>query len=176
MHERCGSAQVVREAAREFPGQPRFVTALLFALACTVVGLPCAPAFGETQAVDASSAQLSAPVSAAPRTPQRRDPAAALARRLDLDAQQTAAVRRLLAKRQAEVRSLWTHGTVAAEDRVGVVKAINERTAARIRALLNEQQKKAYFQPKPDAGPDNGNRPSVEQWMSISRSQRPVAK
>ena len=131
---------------------------LLASFACTVAGLPGARA-GDAAAV---------PV--APHAARTRDPATALAKRLDLDAQQTSAVRRLLVSRQADLRALWTNSPVAAEDRIGAIKAINARTESQIRELLTEEQRKRYFQPKPNETPPDSSRPSVEYWLNASRA------
>ncbi len=130
---------------------------LLASFACGVAGLPGARA-GDAVAV-----------TAAPQATRTRDPATALAKRLDLNAQQTSEVRQLLVSRQADMRALWTNNTVAAEDRIGAIKAINARTESQIRELLTEEQRKRYFQPKPSEAPADGTRPSVEHWLNASR-------
>ena len=130
---------------------------LLASFACAVAGLPGARAGDATVATEA------------PQAARMRDPATALAKRLDLNAQQTSEVRRLLVSRQTDMRALWTNNTVAAEDRVGAIKAINARTESQIRELLTEEQRKRYFQPKPNETPADGTRPSVEHWLNVSR-------
>jgi hypothetical protein len=52
---------------------------------------------------------------------------------------------------------------------VAAIHAINDRTAARIRAVLNDEQKKLYGQPLPrDVGAGKG-KPGVEDWQKALR-------
>jgi len=144
------------------------VYAPLLALACVLAGT--AP----VRAADAVTAEPEAAqrVTQLHRTPPARDPAAAFAKRLDLDAQQQAQVKRLLAIRQAQIRNVWSDPSIAADDRVGAVKAINEKTEAQIRALLTEEQRKRYFQPRPSGSPATDPKPSVEEWLNVTRPRK----
>jgi hypothetical protein len=154
-------------AARAMWTQPRksWVVYLLVVLTSAVAVM--VPA----QAGDESSAATDAPppVRRAHPNLHTRDPAAAFAKHLDLDATQTAEVRRLLAIRQARIRAVWTDTAIAADDRVGAVKAINENTQAQIRALLTEEQQKNYIQPRPGESPAADSKLSVAEWMNVNR-------
>jgi hypothetical protein len=124
-------------------------------------------------AVDESAAGTDAPPPVRRAHPRpTRDPAAALAKRLDLNVKQTAEVRRLLVIRQARMRAVWTDAAIAADDRVGAVKAINEKTEAQIRALLTEEQRKKYFQPRPSGSLATDPQPSVEEWLNVNRPRQ----
>jgi hypothetical protein len=154
-------------AARAVWTQPRksWAVCLLVVLTSAIAGT--VPA----HAVDESSAGTDAPPPvrrAHPNLPAR-DPAAAFAKRLNLDATQTVAVRRLLTIRQARIRAVWTDTAIAADDRVGAVKAINENTQAQIRALLTEEQKKNYIQPRPSESLATDSKLSVAEWMNVNR-------
>jgi hypothetical protein len=94
-----------------------------------------------------------------------RDPAAAFAKRLDLEPKQQAQVRRLLEIRQTQMRTVWTNPAIDAGDRVGAVKAINEKTVAQIRALLTDEQRKKYFQPRPIGSLQTEPTLSVADWL-----------
>ena len=143
----------------------------LLALACVLAGT--AP----VRAADAGAAEPGAPprVTDSPRKPPARDPATAFAQRLGLDAKQQAQVRRLLAIQQAQIRSVWSDPSIAADDRVGAVKAINAKTVEQIRSLLTEEQKEKYFQPQPPGSAPTEPGPSVEDWMHALRPRNPDA-
>jgi hypothetical protein len=117
------------------------------------------------------SVRFAHPAARAHTMPHARDPAAAFAKRLDLDATQQAQVRRLLENRLAQMRRVWTNPAIDAGDRVGAVKAINEKTAAQIRALLTDEQRKKYFQPRPIGSPATEPTPSVAEWLSAGRAE-----
>jgi len=156
-------------AARPAPRTIRTACAPLIALACALAGT------GPARAEDVGVVSPSAPPPAthAQRASRSRDPAAVLAQRLDLDAKQRAQVRRLLAVRQAEIRRVWTNPAIAGSDRVGAVKAINDKTMAQIRALLTEEQKTKYFQPRPAGSPAREPQPSMEDWLDATRPRNP---
>jgi hypothetical protein len=147
------------------------VYAPLLALACVLAGT--AP----VHAADAGGAEPDAPppVTHAQRKPPARDPAAALAKRLDLDAKQQAQVRKLLAIQQAQIRRVWSDPSIDGDDRVGAIKAINAKTVEQIRSLLTEEQKLKYFQPRPVGSPATQPGPIVEDWMHALRPQNPDA-
>jgi hypothetical protein len=150
----------------------RTACAPLLALACMLAG--AAP----VRAADAGAAEpeAAAPAAQAARKPPARDAAATFAKRLGLDAKQEVQVRRLLAIQQAQVRKLWRDPSIAADDRVGAVKAINAKTIDQIRSLLTEEQKQKYFQPKSPESPALESGRSVEDWMhALSKPQNPDA-
>lgn len=125
------------------------------------------------RAADAGVADPNAPprvLNTHTRSPQR-DPAAALAKRLDLDAKQQAQVRRLLTIQQAQIRNVWRDPSIDGDDRVGAVKAISARTVERIRSLLTEEQKQKYFQPRPSGSPPAAPGRSVADWLQALRPQ-----
>jgi hypothetical protein len=144
---------------------------LCVALMCTGALLPVLARAAENGAASSDApppVSFAHPTSHAHPMPHARDPAAALAKRLDLDPQQHAQVRRLLENRQAQMRRVWTNPAIDAGDRVGAVKAINDKTAAQIRALLTEEQKKSYFQPRPIGSPPTEPTPSVADWLKAT--------
>jgi hypothetical protein len=141
------------------------VCATLIALASALAGT------GPARAADEGTVSPSSrpPVARAQRGLRSRDPAAVLAQRLDLDPKQQAQVQRLLAMRQAQIRGVWTNPGIAGDDRIGAVKAINDRTVAQIRALLTDEQKTRYFQPRPAGSPAKEAQPSVQDWLNATR-------
>jgi hypothetical protein len=147
------------------------VYAPLLALACAFA--PAAP----VRAADPGAAQPDAPPRVANTHPKppARDSAAVFAKRLDLDAVQEARVRRLLVMQQVQIRRLWSDPSIAGDDRIAAVKAINAKTVAQIRALLTEEQKQKYFQPLPAGSPAAEPGPSVADWLHALRPQNPDA-
>jgi hypothetical protein len=144
---------------------------LLVVLGCAAAGT--VPAQTEESA---AAADAPAPVRRAHPNMRTRDPAAVLAKRLDLKPKQTAEVRRLLVNNQKKMRAVWNDAAIAPDNRIGAVKAINEKTQAQIRELLTEDQKKKYFQPRPDGSPANNNpQPSVAEWLNVSRPLQQVS-
>jgi hypothetical protein len=147
----------------------RLAYAPIIALACALAGP--APAC----AAEEDAPGPVAPVPAAPRhrAPHSQDAAAAFAKRLNLDAKQQAQVRRLLVARQSQIRRVWNDPAIPGDERVGAVKSINEGTEAQIRALLTEEQRQHYIQPRPAGPQPNEPQPSVEDWQNAIRHQHP---
>jgi hypothetical protein len=61
------------------------------------------------------------------------------------------------------VSNIWSDPKLLPAERTPATRALQERTADQIRAILSEQQKKLYNPPKPqgDAPPS----PNVADWM-----------
>ncbi len=111
------------------------------------------------------------------RLPSRRQPGSSLDERvtamaiaLDLDGEQRSQLRRVLERQRARIAGLWNDTTIPAARRISATQAISELTADRIRALLNDAQKKRYDAPRHarSAAPSPGDR-SVEDWMNVGR-------
>jgi hypothetical protein len=113
------------------------------------------------------------PISRPHAVPRARDPAAAFAKRLDLDPKQQAQLRGLLEIRRSQIRRVWADPAIAGDDRVGAVKAINEKTVTQIRALLTADQRKKYFQPRPNGSPATEPTLSVADWLKASGPKNP---
>jgi hypothetical protein len=88
---------------------------------------------------------------------------------LNLDATQKSELRKVLEAQREQVRLLWNDSAAPAAYRVSATRAISDQTADRIRALLNEEQKKKYNPPgRPhDTGTDSA-KPGVEDWMNAT--------
>jgi hypothetical protein len=134
--------------------------------ACAFVGSGAAAA--DDAATAAAPAQVSA--QASPRPPSHPTAGGTLdhrvnvlARALDLDAGQRAELREILGDQRQAVIKIWSDPVLLSAERVPATRAVEERTAERIRAILNDEQKKRYNPPKPkgtEAPPAN-----VEAWM-----------
>jgi uncharacterized membrane protein len=90
------------------------------------------------------------------------------ARELALDANQQAQLKGLLAEQREQVQRLWTDTTIPPAQRIHATKAIEDATADRIRAMLNEEQRKKYNPPRPPHDKlIETQSTSVEDWMQV---------
>jgi hypothetical protein len=92
-----------------------------------------------------------------------------LTRELGLNAGQQGRVRKVLEMQREEVARVWNDTSIPAARRVSATQAIGDRTAARIRALLTEEQRKRYIKPRRRdvaVGTAGGD---TESWMSADR-------
>ncbi len=101
--------------------------------------------------------------------PSAEDRLQGLVKGLKLDAAQQAEVRRALEAQREAIRRLTSAPADPEVPRVAAIHAITDRTTERIRAVLNEEQKKLYSQPLPhDFAPGEG-KPGVEEWLNALR-------
>jgi hypothetical protein len=149
--------------SRRAPWRPMVCATLA---ACAFVGSGAAAA--DDAATAAAPAQV--PAQPLPRPPSQRRAGGTLdhrlkvlAKALDLDAGQRAELREILEDQRQAVTKIWSDPALLSAERVPATRAVEERTAERIRAILNDEQKKRYNPPKPQgtqAPPAN-----VEAWM-----------
>lgn len=136
--------------------------------ACTFVGSGAADADDAATAAAPAPAQVPAQPSPRPSSQPRAGGTLdhrlkVLAKALDLDAGQRAELREILEDQRQAVTKIWSNPALLSAERVPATRAVEERTAERIRAILNDEQKKRYNPPKPQgtqAPPAN-----VEAWM-----------
>jgi Spy/CpxP family protein refolding chaperone len=105
--------------------------------------------------------------------PNLRDRVSVLTKALNLDPSQQAQLRSVLEDQREAVRRIWSDTTAPAAYRIAATQAIGEKTADRIRAFLNDEQRKKYNPPRPvmqDARANPGQR-SVEDWMNATRAK-----
>jgi hypothetical protein len=131
-----------------------------------------AEAAGAARAVDDSEAAAPVPQDTAHRR-KRASPldrrVMLLARELGLDATQQAQVKKVLEAQREQVARLWNDKSIPAARRVSATQAIGDRTADRIRALLNDEQRKRYIKPRHRdvaVGTAGGD---VESWMNAGK-------
>jgi hypothetical protein len=85
-----------------------------------------------------------------------------LTKALDLDPRQQEGLRKILQSQREQVMKAWSDASVAPAYRVAATQAIEDGTADRIRALLNDEQRKKYNPPRQaHQAPGSG----VEEWM-----------
>ncbi|MGH8314970.1 MAG: hypothetical protein ACRETU_07445 [Steroidobacterales bacterium] len=92
-----------------------------------------------------------------------------LAKALDLDVKQQSELRNLLEAQREQVMRVWNDTSLPAANRISATRAIGDKTAEQIRALLNEEQRKKYNPPaqRRDPAPDSSSR-TVEDWMQAT--------
>ena len=95
---------------------------------------------------------------------------ATLSKALDLNAEQQSMLRAALEQQRAEIERVWNDPSVPAAYRVGATRAITDRTADRIRAFLNDEQKKKY-NPPPRQEQNAATSTDVEAWMKATRAR-----
>ncbi len=89
-----------------------------------------------------------------------------LAAELSLDPGQQAAVRRLLLQQREQTLKVWRNDAVPSAVRIKATHGIADRTAEQIRALLNDEQRSRYIQPRNREAEQNLASGDVESWMA----------
>jgi hypothetical protein len=92
-----------------------------------------------------------------------------LTRELGLSATQQAQVKKVLERQREDVTRVWNDSSIPAARRVSATQGIGDRTADRIRALLNEEQRQKYMKPRQRevaVGTAGGD---AESWMGARR-------
>ena len=122
-------------------------------------------------------AQVAGAASPAPRThrghrrPTIDDRVKVLAKNLELNETQQAAVKKILEQRQQETLRIRRDPSISGSTRIDQFRALQDKTVQRIRAVLNEEQRKKYdplavrrVQPAPQQR-------SVEDWLKVTTPQ-----
>lgn len=94
-----------------------------------------------------------------------------IAHGLDLDPSQQERLRQILVDQRRHIMQLRGGGSAVSGDVAGTMLAIYDQTRARIRAMLNEEQRKKY----PAAVPPEQTAPAqadLQHWMQIQESLR----
>jgi hypothetical protein len=86
-----------------------------------------------------------------------------LAKALQLDARQRTELLTILESQRETVRKIWSDPALLPAERTPATRAVQERTADQIRAILSAEQKKRYNPPKPQGA--EPPLPDVEDWM-----------
>jgi hypothetical protein len=105
------------------------------------------------------------------RSPTIEDRVRVLAKSLELSEAQHAAVIKILEDRQQQTLRIRQNTTISGSARIAQFRALQDNTVMRIRAVLNEEQKKKYdplamrrVAPAPD-------QKSVEDWLKVTNPQ-----
>jgi hypothetical protein len=91
---------------------------------------------------------------------------------LDLDDTQKAGVKAILERQQMRTRQLQLDSNISGEERINRFRALQQETVARIRALLNDEQKKKY-DPLNHSSQDAASDKYLDQW--VKNHQRSAA-
>lgn len=86
---------------------------------------------------------------------------------LNLDPAQQAGVKAVLERQQREARQIQFDQSLLGAERIGRFRALQQDTVSRIRALLNEEQRKKY-DPLNHATTTTTSQPSVEDWLKAT--------
>jgi hypothetical protein len=92
-------------------------------------------------------------------------------RTLSLDLHQQAQLRGVLIWQKDEMQRVWNDATLTAAMRVHATQIIAAATANRIRAMLNEEQRRKY-NPPPQPRDQSTPQPNVESWMNRPEAQQ----
>jgi hypothetical protein len=138
------------------------------------------PAAGAT---DAQSIEPRGAITESASTPLARNRAGAqrraglderialLAKELSLDAAQQAQVRKILVGQRAEIVQAWGDESLPAQMRVTATRAIGDRTADRIRAILSEKQREKYLKVRPSLPDRAQSTDQVDSWINAVGSR-----
>jgi hypothetical protein len=124
--------------------------------------LPNPPAFG--QAPEPASAPQ--PARNAFRRATIDDQVKGLAQSLNLNGEQQASVKKILEQRQRDTLRILRNSS--ATDRISSLQALQRRTAAQIRATLNDEQKEKYNPLGQRPSQQTSTQPSVEDWIKAT--------
>jgi hypothetical protein len=86
-----------------------------------------------------------------------------LAKALQLDARQRTQLLTILESQRQAVSNIWSDPKLLPAERTPATRALQERTANQIRAILTDEQRKLYNPPKPQGAEPPS--PNVEEWM-----------
>jgi hypothetical protein len=86
---------------------------------------------------------------------------------LNLDPAQQAGVKAALERQQREARQIQFDQSLPGPERIGRFRALQQDTVSRIRALLNDEQKKKY-DPLNHGMTPTTSQPSVEDWLKAT--------
>lgn len=152
-------------------------SALAATLLTGILGLaPCAAAQATNSAAPpapaqppASSAHSSPAPAARPRSVYHKssidDRVKGLTKALDLNETQQAGLKAVLEHQQMQARKIQFDQTIEGGERIARIRALQEDTVLRIRALLNDEQKMKYDplnHAQPSANPSDSY---IDQWM-----------
>lgn len=91
-----------------------------------------------------------------------------LAKNLDLNEAQQSAVKNILEQRRQETLRLRLDSSVTPSSRIARFRVLQDKTVERIRAVLNEEQRKKYDPLVVRGIPPAQDQRSVEDWLRLS--------
>jgi hypothetical protein len=94
-----------------------------------------------------------------------------LAASLNLTEGQQLQLRTILAARQAQTFRIREDDSISGEERIGQLRSLQDTTVARIRAMLNDEQRKQYDPLMVRQAQRSSSQASVDEWMKAIRKQ-----
>jgi hypothetical protein len=94
-----------------------------------------------------------------------------LSKVLQLDQRQRTELLTILDKQRTAVAEIWHNPGLLPAERTPATRAVEERTADQIRAILSDEQKKLFNPPKPHV--TESPAPNVADWMEQQARQHP---
>jgi hypothetical protein len=94
-----------------------------------------------------------------------------MTRSLELDSAQQAKLRQILLDQRRQAVKLRSDNSELGADRVGATRALVDQTKAKIRAMLNDEQRKKYSVdvPRDQTAPAQAD---LQHWMQLQESKR----
>jgi hypothetical protein len=144
--------------------------ASIVAIVLVAAGSSAAAAGPEVDQSASDTAAAPSSTKPAPRPPGRVRAGGSLQHRVDvlskalrLDARQRTLLLTILESQRQAVIKIWSDPALLPAERTPATRALQERTADQIRAILSEQQRKRYNPPKPEGAEPPS--PNVADWM-----------
>jgi len=97
-----------------------------------------------------------------------KDRVEVLARNLNLDQEQQDAVLKILLARNEEALRIRRDTSISGSARIDRFRVLQDQTALRIRAVLNEEQKKRYDPLAVRDLKSNPDQKTVEDWLELT--------
>jgi len=156
-----------RDSRASLPLAGIFLASALCLAPCAVAQAPDSPA------PHPATPQAQAPAAdPSPRRPQSvyrgrtmDDRVKSLAKALNLDEKQQAGVKTVLERQQLQARKIQLDQSLDGAERIGKFRVLQQDTASRIRALLNDEQKEKYDPLNHASQNGNSSDAYVDQWM-----------
>jgi hypothetical protein len=139
--------------------------ALLWATASAQATAGAEPPTALSASAPAPSAGTANPHRAAGKVSALDERVRLLAKELILSPRQQDEVRDILRQQQADVTRAWRDESLPAATRVAATRAAQERTAERIRAILNDAQRERFSKPRPADARVGGSPGDLANWM-----------
>jgi hypothetical protein len=142
------------------------------ALLSCVVAVPLACVCAPAALAEEPAPHIFAPEQTKPPRDQRPlldNRARRLAKMLELTEAQQTELAKVLASQRQQIRKLWSDQKVPPEYRVSEMRAINDQTEDRIRALLNDVQKKKYVSSRPREPSGTSQQSNLDYWLNATK-------
>jgi len=141
-----------------------YVTGLLFLTLTTPFLLPHANVYAQVAKVE----NAEAPKPGRSKASSIDSRVNIFAKNLDLSEAQKSSVKRILEERQQESLRIRQNSSISGADRIEQFRILQHSTVARIRAVLNEEQRKKYEPFATEKLKPTTPERSVEDWLKLT--------